>query len=147
MLNYDTPNTSRRRFNGYKTHPWEELPPPASPFSTAAGAYQVLASTWKELIDKGLIPAKGEKFSPLIQDRIAVIKLEDRGVLHLIRTGKIKEALEVKTSKGKPSLASEWTSLPGGSQNAHRLTADNKPMDMTYLLSLFEKYLSEEILK
>jgi hypothetical protein len=72
------------------------------------------------------------------------MKLEDRAVLHLVRTGKIQEALEFKTPTGIFSLPSEWTSLPGGKENANRLTADKKPMDMTYFKSLFDKYLDEE---
>jgi hypothetical protein len=48
--------------------------------------------------------------------------------------------------KGNGSLAlpSEWTSLPGGKENAHRLTADKKPMDMAYFQTLFDQYLNEE---
>ncbi len=79
-----------------------------------------------------------------VQDRIAVMKLEDRGVLHMIRTGRIKEALEFKGPKGTLALPSEWTSLPGGKENAHRLTGDKKPMDMAYFQTLFDQYLDEE---
>lgn len=72
------------------------------------------------------------------------MKLEDRGVLHLIRTGRIKEALELKGPKDTLALPGEWTSLPGGKENAHRLTGDKKPMDMAYFQSLFDQYLNEE---
>lgn len=100
--------------------------------------------TLTEIFDKGLIEPKGDRFSPTIQDRIAVMKLEDRGVLHLIRTGRIKEALEFKGPKGNLALPSEWTSLPGGKENEHRLTGDKKPMDMAYFQTLFNQYLNEE---
>ena len=72
------------------------------------------------------------------------MKLEERGVLHLIRTGCIREALELKGPNGILAVSSEWTSLPGGKENAHRLTADKKPMDMAYFQTLFDKYLTEE---
>ena len=134
MLNAPLP-TGERRFSSYKTHPWEGQ---GKPFkgSTAAGAYQIVQGTWKEVFDSGLIEAKGDRFSPAIQDRIAVMKLEDRAALHLVRTGNIQDAI------GK--LTTEWTSLPGGKENAHRLTADKKPMDMAYFKSLFDMYLEEE---
>lgn len=136
MLNFPPPGNSGSRFSGYATHPWNGFAPPAKPHSTAAGAYQILQGTWKEVFDNGLIELKGDRFSPAVQDRIAVMKLEDRAALHLVRTGSIEEAI------GK--LTSEWTSLPGGKENAHRLTADKKPMDMAYFQSLFDKYLNEE---
>lgn len=44
-------------------------------------------------------------------------------------------------------LRKEWTSLPGGGENARRRTVDGMPMDMNYLRSLFERFLSEEKLK
>jgi muramidase (phage lysozyme) len=53
-----------------------------------------------------------------------------------VRQGKISEALD--------KLKTEWTSLPGASQNAHRRNAAGKPMDMGYFMSLYEGYLTEE---
>ncbi|MBS1130547.1 MAG: hypothetical protein H6R16_1549 [Proteobacteria bacterium] len=142
MLNAPLPSGDCR-FSSFKTHPWDGQGKPVKG-STAAGAYQILSSTWQEIFDKGLIEPKGDRFSPSIQDRIAVMKLEDRGVLHLIRTGCIKEALEFRGPKGELALPSEWTSLPGGKENAHRLTADKKPMNMAYFQTLFDQYLNEE---
>ena len=142
MLNAPLPSGDRR-FSSYKTHPWDGQGKPLKG-STAAGAYQILSGTCQEIFDKGLIESKGDRFSPMIQDRIAVMKLEDRGVLHLIRTGCIKEALEFRGPKGELALPSEWTSLPGGKENAHRLTGDKKPMDMAYFQTLFDQYLNEE---
>jgi len=142
MLNTPLPSGDRR-FSSYKTHPWVGLPI-TDKVSTSAGAYQIKLKTWGEIFEKGLIDNSGDKFSPAIQDRIAVMKLEDRGVLHLIRTGRIKEALEFKGPNGELALLSEWTSLPGGKENAHRLTGDKKPMDMAYLQTLFDQYLNEE---
>lgn len=142
MLNTALPN-GERRFSSYKTHPWAVQEKPLKG-STAAGAYQILSGTWQEIFEKGLIETNADRFSPLIQDRIAVIKLEDRGVLHMIRTGRVKEALELKGPNGNLSLPSEWTSLPGGKENAHRLKAGKKPMDMAHFQTSFEQYLNEE---
>jgi muramidase (phage lysozyme) len=130
-------------FSSYKMHPWAGQGKPLKG-STASGAYQILSGTWQEIFDKGLIEPKGDRFSPTIQDRIAVMKLEDRGVLHLIRTGCVQEALEHKGPNGSLALPSEWTSLPGGKENAHQLTADKKPMNMAYFQTLFDQYLNEE---
>lgn len=137
MLNAALPSGSKR-FASYTSHPWDGISKPDNG-STAAGAYQILHSTWKEVFDNGLIQSQGDRFTPAIQDRIAVIKLEDRGVLHLVRTGRIEEAVS--------GLTSEWTSLPGGKENSHRLTAEKTPMNMTYFSRQFEKYLSMEIEK
>ncbi|AKU10052.1 hypothetical protein AzCIB_0147 [Azoarcus sp. CIB] len=134
MLNAALPNGSRR-FANYTTHPWEGISKPAKG-STAAGAYQTIHGTWKEVFDNGLIQSQGDQFSPEIQDRIAVMKLEDRGVLHLVRTGRIEEAVS--------GLTSEWTSLPGGKENAHRLTAEKTQMNINYFSRQFDKYLSME---
>ena len=142
MLNAPLPSGDRR-FSSYKTHPWDGQGKPLKG-STAAGAYQILSGTWQEIFDKGLIEPKGDRFTPTVQDRIAVMKLEDRGVLHLIRTGRIQQALELKGPNGSLALPSEWTSLPGGKENAHRLTADKKPMNMAYFQTLYDQYLNEE---
>jgi muramidase (phage lysozyme) len=76
MLNAPLPSGDRR-FASYKTHPWGGQGKPLKG-STAAGAYQILSGTWQEIFDKGLIEPMGDRFSPMIQDRIAVMKLEDR---------------------------------------------------------------------
>ncbi|BAL26774.1 hypothetical protein [Azoarcus sp. KH32C] len=142
MTAYPLPHSGRRMFSGYARHPWATVPNNMHPKSTAAGAYQILHSTWREIVDNKLI--ESESFTPEVQDRIAVMKLEDRHVLHLIRAGKIREALEVKTPRDKLSLPSEWTSLPGGTENAVRRTQNGKPMDLAYLMDLFNFYVEEE---
>jgi muramidase (phage lysozyme) len=140
MMNTALPNTNNRRFSGFSTHPWATVPDGLRPKSTAAGAYQILYGTWKEILDKGLIELSegAASFTPDIQDRIAVMKLEDRSALHLIRSGKLDEAIT------QTDLKDEWSSLPGGRHNAGRRTAEGKPLDLTCLKSLFNTYLAEE---
>jgi muramidase (phage lysozyme) len=69
--------------------------------STAAGAYQFLFRTWNELANKYNI----KDFTPASQDLGAIIKLDERGALDLIKAGKFDEAVK-KTNR-------EWASLPG----------------------------------
>ena len=78
-------------------------------------------------------------FSPQMQDRIAVRRLEFREALHLLRAGKIAEATA--------AARNEWTSLPGSKENSIRRTADGKPMNMAYLLTLFNNFLAIEFAK
>lgn len=140
MLNAALPsNPQSRRFDSYKSHPWDGNGNPVNG-STAAGAYQIVYGTWKEKFDRGLIvvPAGKDKFSPEVQHRIAVMKLYDRGALNFIRMGDIEKAITDTTLPG------EWSSLPGGKENAKRLSANGKPMNMAYFLSLFNQYLDEE---
>ena len=72
--------------------------------STAAGAYQILYSTWAEAKKKGLVT----DFSPASQDALAFSKLSSRGALATVCAGKVSDACKL--------LAQEWTSLPGGKQ-------------------------------
>lgn len=106
--------------------------------ATAAGAYQMVYSTWREAIDWRYCPdLDGQAlFSPAVQDRLAVLKIESKDALHLIRSGDTAGAIA--------NLKSEWTSLPGAAQNAHRRLPDGKPMDMGYFNSIFATYLAEE---
>jgi len=134
-------NPSGRYFSGFKVHPWDAVPPELRGTATAAGAYQIVYTTWKDKFKKKLIqlPSDADMFSPFIQDRIAVMLLEYRDALPFVRKGKIEDAVQ--------KLTTEWTSLPGGKDNGKRRTADKKPMDMAFFLSLYDKYLIEEKVK
>lgn len=91
--------------------------------STAAGAYQVLYSTWHELKEKGVI----QDFTPASQDIIARRKLKDRGALSDVESGKVESAIQ--------KLNKEWTSLPGGKQSNMKVEDARK---------LFNQFLEEE---
>lgn len=73
--------------------------------SDAAGAYQILGSTWREAVRKGWV----HDFSPAAQDRIAYEKLRSRGALPFVCSGDVAGAVA--------RLRSEWTSLPGAAQS------------------------------
>ncbi|GAB2878788.1 hypothetical protein GCM10027046_03250 [Uliginosibacterium flavum] len=90
--------------------------------STAAGAYQILYSTWKEAKDKGVVI----DFSKASQDKLAISKLRSRRALSYIEAGDIDRAI--------PLLRNEWTSMPGAKQSA---------MSMSTAHELFKKYVAE----
>lgn len=69
--------------------------------STAAGAYQFLASTWDALVAKYRFP----DFSPPNQDLGAVALIYGRGALDDVVAGRLEAALE--------KCCREWASLPG----------------------------------
>lgn len=69
--------------------------------STAAGAYQALASTWDETADiMGL-----QDFSPANQDLFAIGRIAARGALADVMAGNFTAAVQ--------KVAKEWASLPG----------------------------------
>lgn len=69
--------------------------------STAAGAYQFLASTWDETRAAMKLP----DFSPASQDRAAVGRIAARGALSDVIAGRFDAAIL--------KLSREWASLPG----------------------------------
>jgi len=139
VLNKPLPSNPKvRLFSGYAKHPWADVPDDQRGKATAAGAYQILYSTWKEVMDQRYFDDLVGKdlFSPQVQDRMAVLKIEQREALVLLRQGDIQGVVNL--------LKGEWVSLPGGTQNAHRETGAGRPMDMSYLMEIFEKYFAEE---
>jgi muramidase (phage lysozyme) len=92
------------RFLSYAVHPnravrrWGHT-------STAAGAYQILYSTWAEARKRGVV----NDFSPQSQDALAFYKLSSRGAAGSVCEGNLALAFAL--------LRDEWTSLPGGRQS------------------------------
>lgn len=78
--------------------------------SNAAGAYQILFSTWNEAKQKSIVA----DFSPDAQDTIARWKLETRKAMAFVKAGELEKAIAV--------LRNEWTSLPGASQSKMTMT-------------------------
>jgi hypothetical protein len=134
-------NPKSRTFSAFDSHPWDGVPKEKWPVSTAAGAYQITCTTWREEMDRRYFADSEGKaaFSPQMQDRIAVRWLEFRQALHLVRAGKLEDAVA--------AARQEWTSLPGSKENGRRRTVDGKPMDMGYFTDLFHKILAVELAK
>lgn len=86
-------------FNDFADHP--RIKVSASGYtSTAAGAYQMLTSTWDETKRIMKLP----DFSPASQDLAAVGRMAARGALDDIIAGRIDTALK--------KISREWASLP-----------------------------------
>lgn len=91
--------------------------------STAAGAYQILYSTWAEAKKKGI----ATDFSKVSQDAIAQSKLKSRGAYTLVAAGDVENAI--------PKLRNEWTSLPGATQSKMTM-AEGKQRFAQYVTEL-----------
>jgi muramidase (phage lysozyme) len=121
-------------FEGFKFHPAHSMVAGAERDNTPAGAYQIIYKTWKDIIDQNILELKpgSDAFSPGVQDRIAVVLIEERNALHLVRTAQLDAAVH--------ALLSIWVSLPGGSQNVPERS-------MTKFKSNFEQFFVEEKIK
>jgi muramidase (phage lysozyme) len=124
----NTPINGNKFAASIQKHPWFGLELPDSikkgKTSTAAGRYQLTLTAWKEARDVYLF---SEDFSPPAQMRLAVLRMEYRKALGLIREGKIEA--------GVRALTSEWVALPGG--------VDAKDYTMAQLLSEHENLMKE----
>jgi muramidase (phage lysozyme) len=91
-------------FPNFKDHPRikvHRMSRGKSIVSSAAGAYQILQSTWDGIRDiLGL-----SNFSPENQDRAAVYLIRRRGALEMVLKGEFVNALA--------ACKKEWASLPG----------------------------------
>lgn len=121
-------------FDSFDTHPFADR----SSKSTASGAYGVLVSTWRGYTEPDPkrfpnppvpILGTGPRFSPTIQDRIAVASMElhlgqgyyaNKGVteLGLVRQGDIEKAASLLATR-QPY---QWTSLPGGTESKYTVS-------------------------
>ncbi len=98
-----------RQFDSYADHP--RVPVAfGNTYSTAAGAYQILARTWDEIAAQYSLL----DFSPASQDLAAVALIKRRGALGDVLAGRYASAIE-KCNK-------EWASLPGSPYGQPTLT-------------------------
>lgn len=98
-------------FTGWADHPRVKVT--AGRYtSTAAGAYQMLASTWDET--RRLM--RLADFSPRSQDLAAVGRLAARGALEDAKAGRFETALR--------KIAKEWASLPGSPYGQPTISMD-----------------------
>lgn len=132
-------------FDDFSTHPFLNN---SSVPSTASGAYGINLVSWRRTVDasfnpKPWVPLKeGEpKFSPVVQDRIAVTLMElhpsvgftgTKGTtaLGLLRSGDFEGAAKLLATV-QPY---QWPSLPGGSQSKY--SVEQMKID-------FERYFAE----
>jgi muramidase (phage lysozyme) len=101
------------QFDDYSDHPRQPVMITSGPnkgkYSTAAGKYQFLGSTWDDIAERYDIP----DFSPASQDQAAWALATEE---YRRDTGRDLEAdlASGDLSRVAPSLRNQWTSLPGG---------------------------------
>lgn len=91
-------------FDGFADHPRQAITRrlgASNITSTAAGAYQFLASTWDETARLMKLP----DFSPRSQDLGALGRIAARGALADVKAGQFDAAIK--------KIAREWASMPG----------------------------------
>jgi len=88
-------------------------------YSTAAGAYQIIWQTWKNLQIRYGFP----DFSPQCQDEAAVALIEGRAALPAVHQGNLEKAVAL--------CSAEWASLPGS--KAGQRTEDYEAVKQAYL--------------
>lgn len=98
-------------FEGYAAHPGKSVwLPKYNVHSTAAGRYQFLRKTWRNLQKQlGLVD-----FSPLSQDKGAIELIRGRKALADLKAGKFATVVE--------KCAKEWASLPGAGYGQRELS-------------------------
>lgn len=94
---------------------WGPVPGPSGPTS-AAGAYQITATTWRTVVQPRAIGKHGRalSFAPADQDAAAVILLEARGAYDDVAAGRFHDAVN--------KLGDEWASLPSATVNQPRIS-------------------------
>jgi muramidase (phage lysozyme) len=90
--------------------------------STAAGAFQIIAPSWRRVREAGAWGPRLPDFSPASQDEAARRLLIEAGVLPLIEAGQITEAIY--------RAGRVWASLPGS-------TAQQRPKSLDTAVALF----------
>ena len=91
-------------FSSFADHPRVKVPiknDPQGRYSTAAGAYQILAGTWDGVKNK----IGATDFSPANQDAAAIELIKERGAYNLILAGNFTAAVN--------AIRKEWASVPG----------------------------------
>lgn len=108
-------------FDDFSRHPRIFEPTTGGRQSSAAGAYQIVATTYDSIA-----PSLGiTDFSPSSQDKLAVALIDRHGALDDIMAGRIRTAIA--------DLRQEWTSLPGAVESSGRYT-------MERALAVYAKY-------
>lgn len=96
-------------FSGFADHPRQYFTVPDGRRTSAAGAYQITATTWDSIR-----PSAGlADFSPASQDLAAVALIKRRGALADVIAGRFESAIA--------KCRNEWTSLPGAMESRYSL--------------------------
>lgn len=111
-------------FDDFSRHPRIFEPTRGGQVSSAAGAYQITATTWDSIAP----PLGLYDFSPRSQDVAAVALIARRGALASVFAGNLEDAIA--------ACREEWTSLPGAAENHERWT-------MVKARDLFDHYVNE----
>jgi len=90
-------------FDSFADHPRVYEPTPTGDVSSAAGAFQITATTWDDL--RRQFPWLGPSFKPFEQLLAAALLIYRRGALDDVIDGRLEEAVA--------KCGREWASLPG----------------------------------
>jgi muramidase (phage lysozyme) len=90
-------------------------------WSSAAGAYQIIAKTWDGLVKQYGFP----NFSPECQDEAAVALIAEKRALRHVKEGRIETAIQL--------LGGVWSSLPSS-------TAGQRTEPMESVLAEYERH-------
>lgn len=107
-------------FDDFTKHPRIFEPTTGERVSSAAGAYQIVATTYDEFAP----PLGITDFSPASQDAIAVAIIDAEAALDDVMAGRIELAMR--------KLTGRWTSLPGA--------AENKRLTVARALAVYAQY-------
>lgn len=143
LLNYGT--SRHPKFAGWKG----VYNPRVNAYSTAAGRYQIVGSTWQGLQRKGVV---GDSFSPNEQDIAAIALIDEQGALDDVLSGnyygfvsKTRGVWESFKLKSADSLARLWQSVTGqevsGYQYAGGVTTPTRTRTATPINEEFRKKL------
>lgn len=117
---------TKNKFNGFQSHPFGDV---AVGTPSASGAYGILVRTWQIYLPFLDLSPNVNKFTPIVQDRIAITMMEQtQNALAFVRTGEIEKAAQILCVK-------QWPSLPSGSQSGNFTSAD--------MMKSYNKFLKE----
>jgi muramidase (phage lysozyme) len=133
--------TPPQMFDNFKDHPYA-----AEALRRPSGAYGITVDSWKRILAKWVsVPDGADRFSPVVQDRIAVALMDlHPGIgygtagyqttrttsLGMVRLGRIEDA-----ARQLSTINVQWSSLPGGSET--------RKYSMERMLGDYQKYLDE----
>jgi muramidase (phage lysozyme) len=115
-----------KQFSSFAEHPFAGR----EARSTASGAYGTLVKTWHDYLPFLALPERGDRFTPTIQDRIAITIMEQTSnALGLVRRGEIVAAADILGRR------KQFASMPSGSQS--------RGFDNSELMASYEEFLSK----